>query len=165
MADQFKVAASMTAGDAYDCLPSLLDERSGGCIKLLTTGLIDPDKSLWGARNCRYLGRNLRHPRLKAEQPTASLQRRIEMARRPKIIVAGLSKRIECHFDLAGEYIGAVSTFSIFHPDDDVRALDRVHARLLEPTATAQFVSELGANAMGGGSITMKKKFLENFPY
>ena len=48
-----------------------------------------------------------------------SLVRRVERSTRPKVLVAGLSKDVEAFFDLAGEYMGAVSTFSIYHAADD----------------------------------------------
>lgn len=153
----------MAAADAYDCLPNIIEAERGTGLKLLTTGLIDPCTSLWGIRNCRYLKRNFRHPRLE-KGSTRSLYKRMERASRPKIIVAGLSKRIECLVDPDGEYIGAVSTYSIYHSKDDVKELRRLCDLLLEPETTNRFRAELGANAMGGGSITMKRSFLENLP-
>ena len=35
---------------------------------------------------------------------------------------------------------------------------------LLDEAASRRFVAELGANAMGGGSITMKREWLRAFP-
>jgi hypothetical protein len=61
----------------------------------------------------------------------ATLQRRLQQARRPKVIVAGLAPRLECFLDAEGDFAGAVSTFAIFHRDDDVPALRELTAALL----------------------------------
>lgn len=160
--DLFFVSASMTTGEAYDVVPHLVDEEQSDCLKLVTTGLIDPDKCLWGTERCRYLKRDFQFPRVRpgADLPK-SLQKRLSKACRPKIIVAGLSKRVECFFDRNGEYVGAVSTYSIFHSTDDVTRLRRLADHLLSDWATDRFRQVLGANAMGGGNTTMKKDFLE----
>ena len=165
VADQFEVTASMTAGDAYDCLPNVVDSQNGPGPKLLTTGLIEPEQSLWGTQDCRYLKHKFQHPRLQPSSTTRSIQKRIARAKRPKIVVAGLSKSIECLLDEVGEYIGAVSTYSIYHPKDDIEALRRLCQHLLRTETTTAFHDELGANAMGGGSITMKRTFLEDLPF
>lgn len=163
--DHFEVSAGMTAADAYDSLEWLQDDPVGAGQKLLTTGLIDPGEHRWGSRTCRYLGRKVAHPRLNLEASTASLKRRLAKATRPKIIVAGLSKRVEPYLDLQGEFMGAVSTYVIHHAADDVAQLSALQNHLLTAGVSRRFTDVLGANAMGGGSITMKKSFLENLPW
>lgn len=161
----FEVCASMTTGDAYDVKPFVVDESVGEGKKLITTGLIEPNESLWGKSACRYLKSDYQHPRITASDDlTKSLRRRLEKASRPKILVAGLSKVVECFVDAEGECIGAVSTYSIFHPQDDVAALKRLCDFLLTEGVSARFKAELGGNAMGGGNTTMKREFLEALP-
>lgn len=164
--DIFEVTASMTTGDAYDVVSAVIDEADGESPKLVTTGLIEPGFCLWGQTTCRYLKRDYDHPRVLASASlTKSLQKRVARSHRPKILVAGLTKRIECFLDRGGDYIGAVSTYSIFHPDDNVAELEALCDQLLSDRATQRFRSVLGGNAMGGGNITMKKTFLAAFPY
>jgi hypothetical protein len=164
--ETFEVMASMTTGEAYDLVPFVVDTQSGRAPKLVTTGLIDPETCLWGTVNCRYLKRDYQFPRVdgSSEMPN-NLRKRVRRSARPKIVIAGLAKRIECFLDREGEYIGAVSTFSIFHPEDDQGALEDLCAELLEDSCTRRFTAELGGNAMGGGNITMKKSFLAGLPY
>jgi hypothetical protein len=164
--DVFEVTASMTTGDAYDVVPSVVDDEHGSSPKLITTGLIEPGFCLWGQTKCRYLKHDYEHPRIDgAGALSKSLQKRLARSRRPKILVAGLTKRIECFLDEKGEYVGAVSTYSILHPDDDVVELERLCQQLLSEQASERFRAVLGGNAMGGGNITMKKTFLAAFPY
>jgi hypothetical protein len=165
LADRFVVEASMTAKDAYDAIPALLDEEHGEEPRLLTTGLIDPDRNLWGVAPCRFLGQTYRFPRLRrGAHLSRSLHRRATQAARPKILVAGLSSVVECVLDRRGEYIGSVSTYSLFHPQDDLGALEELCAWLLSPGVTERFRVVLGANALGGGNTTMTKDFLRTLP-
>ena len=166
LSERFEVAASMTTGDAYRVKPHVRDGEAGEGLKLVTTGLIEPDRCMWGEWTCRYLKDDYQRPVVPvgvSDYPPA-LVRRLERARRPKVIVAGLTARIEAFVDRGGEFTGAVSTWSIFEPTDDVEALEWLCAVLLSDEATRRFRMEVGGNALGGGNITMKKAFLRGFP-
>jgi N-6 DNA Methylase len=165
LGDHFDVHASMTTGEAYELRPFLIDHATGKSMKFVTTGLIDPNKCLWGDTRCRYLGSDYTHPRVPACDSGRSLTARLRKSRRPKILVAGLTKRIECFFDERGEYVGGVSTFSIYHPTDDHAALRRLCKYLLSHAVSQQFIAELGANGMRGQHITMNKRFLQQLHY
>jgi hypothetical protein len=155
----------MTTADAYDLLPHLTDTRDASGPKFITTGLIDPRACLWGQRPCRYLKRDYRHPRLAlSETLPRTLAKRAATARRPKILLAGLAKRIEAFLDPAGDYIGAVSTYSIHHPTDDTAALAKLLDHLLAPATTDRLIHHLGANGLRGRHITVKKSFLRDLP-
>jgi hypothetical protein len=151
----------MTTADAYHLLPHLIDSQAGPGPKFTTTGLIDPGRSLWGAKTCRYLRHDFRFPRVSpSATPTRSLARRIDQSRRPKILVAGLARRLEAFLDPTGEHLGAVSTFSILHPADDLPTLHRLLDLLLLPPVSQRLVQSLGANGLRGRHITIKKSFL-----
>lgn len=163
LGDSFEVAASMTVSDAYVAARFVRDAPRGPGLKLITTGLIDRDLCRWGTRRCRFLGVMYDKPRLDAstEMP-AALLRRISAASRPKVLVAGLTRKLEAFVDQAGNCIGAVSTFSIFDPDDDVERLKKLCRYLHSEKAHALYLSRLGAYRVGGGDITMRKDFLQD---
>ena len=115
-------------------------------------------------RACRYRGRDWEHPRIPAKGWPRSLQRRVDERRRPKILVAGLSARVEAFLDEEGLYLGAVSTFSIFDPEDSLPRLRALVDYLCSERVSERFRALLGANALGGGNITMKKSFLQLLP-
>ncbi len=165
LGERFQVGASMTAKDAYEAAAAVVDQEHGDEPRLLTTGLIDPGRSLWGQVECRFLGRRLRFPRLPGgSHLSGSLARRIARSRRPKILVAGLSRVVECYLDLRGEYVGSVSTYTLFHPEDDAEALGALCERLLSPEVSERFRVALGGSALGGGNATMTKDFLRTLP-
>lgn len=164
--DVFEVAASMTTAEAYAVKPFVTDSARGRGQKLLTTGLIDPGKTFWGLEDCRYLGTRVRYPRITAmESMPASLQRRLRSSKRPKVLVGGLGSRVEAYLDAHGQCQGAVSTYSIFHPENDLEALGKLSELLNSPEVSERMRLELGANALGGGSITIKKQWLRDLSF
>lgn len=164
--DHFDVAASMTTGDAYAIKEFLIDDESEPGQRLVTTGLIDPGLCLWGVDRCRYLKDIYNFPRLPfSEKLPGTVARRLEKSRRPKILVAGLSKVLECFLDLDGTHIGAVATFSIYHPADDIDQLKALVDIIHRPVESVRLARELGASRMGGSSsITVTKDFLKSIP-
>jgi hypothetical protein len=84
--------------------------------------------------------------------------------RRPKVLVAGLSTQVEAFLDANGTHLGAVSTYSILHPEDDAKALRDLCDRLNSDAAAERLRQELGATALGGGRITLTKRFLKELP-
>ncbi len=165
LSDRFEVRASMTASEAYAIADALDDRAHGDGLALVTTGLLDRARCLWGERPCRYLGRTLLHPRLvSSEALPASVRRRMEHARRPKLLVAGLGRRIECALDPHGAWLGAVSTWTITHPHDDLAALHALMAWLHGDAVHTRLHTMLGATALGGGSVTVTRRFLDAIP-
>ena len=171
--DRFEIWGSMTTGMAYDLLPFVREEqdvpapskKEPPLLRLITTGLIDPGVCHWGDRECRYLKRRFDRPVINEQDhlpPT--LRIRLERVRRPKILVAGLSMRVEAFLDREGICAGAVSTYTIVQSADDVAALQRLCKYLNSDDVTSRLQHELGATAMGGGRITLTKEFLRRLP-
>ena len=164
--DEFDVSASMTTGEFYDCR-EFLDDGSPSMdgIPMITSGAIDPGLVKWGQKNSRILGRDYLSPQLQraAFEDGSPLKRRRERAERPKILIAGLAARVEAVF-LEKPSQGAVSTLTITHPHDDVKALEAL-SDLLNSDWVSLFLRHiLGANALGGGNITISKDFVRNLP-
>lgn len=169
LGDSFDVFASMTTGMAYDLIPFVVEQADAPEKKLLrfvTTGLIDPGICRWGRKVCRYLKKQYQRPVIRMPDDLPAIVRtRLDKVRRPKVLVAGLSNRVEAYFDERAKHCGAVSTFTIVHPEDDADALAQICEYLNSPDATAHLQRELGAHAMGGGRITLSKDFLRNLPF
>src|SRR5207302_1119925 len=113
LGERFEVTASLTVAEAYALRPFVRERPGTGRHRLVTTGLIDPEVCLWGHRRCRYLGVDFNHPAvIAAAGMPRGLRRRLTRSRRPKVLVAGLSKRVECFLDVDGRCFGTVSTFT-----------------------------------------------------
>ena len=165
LGDHFEITASMTTGEAYAIRDVLHDAATGPGWRLITSRLIDPDHCRWGEVECRYLGHSRQYPRLsQSDALPASLQRRLLAARRPKLMLSGLCRRFEAYLDANGTDIGAVSTFVIYHPQDDVDALMRLRDWLHGAEANTWLRDELGAASVGHGYMTLKKRVLRELP-
>ena len=164
LGDVFDVAASMTTQIAYDILPFIEDRSDTRWPRLVTTGLIDAYQCLWGTRRCRYLKRDFTHPVVRPDKALpARVTKRLSITSRPKVLVAGVAGpqyRLEAFVDAQGEYCGAVSTYTILHPNDDRRALESLCTYLNSASVAGLVRSVLGAAAMGSGLLTIKKDFL-----
>ena len=164
----FEVVAGMTAGMAYDLRPFLVDADDPGDLRprLLTTGLIGAGRSRWGERTCRYLKADYGRPviDLRPDMP-AALRRRVETMDRPKLLVAGLSQGLRALLDADGRCRGAVSTFAVLHPADDLDALRRLGDLLHDAATGLRLQRDLGARALSSGRITLTKRFLRDLPF
>ena len=112
----------------------------------------------------RYLKRDYRYPRW----PTGISSRVVASARdkqrRPKILVAGLSKVIEAVLDAEGELAGVVSTHVVVPIADQDRALLRLLAVLNSAVFSFMYFERYGAKQMSGGNCTIGKTELLSTP-
>lgn len=160
LGDVFDVSAGLTTGQAYALVPFVRERRAARRGRLVTTGLIDPDVLHWGRRLCRFLGRDYLHPAVSSAGLPDDLRRRFAKARRPKLIVAGLSRRVECVVDADGACLPSVGTFAAWHAQNDVVQLRRLADWLHSADAARLWRDELGANAVGGGDTVTTRAFL-----
>ncbi|MBL8826506.1 MAG: N-6 DNA methylase [Planctomycetaceae bacterium] len=165
LGEQFTITAGMTTGEAYQIREHLHDDPAVDTLRLITSRLIDPDACRWGQVACRYLGQTYTHPTLVAHPSFPhSLQRRLDASRRPKLLVAGLANRLEAYVDEMGRDLGAVSTWTIFHPHDDLVALRQLCTWLHSSPIHDWLRAELGAASVGHGYMTITKHALRRLP-
>lgn len=98
------ISDGCSRSDAYRLVGLVNDGAEEAGFKLLNTGTIDPYTSHWGQKECRYLGKRYRHPWIDSADLTDMLPRRAAQAASPKLLLAGLSARMECFVDSDGSY-------------------------------------------------------------
>ncbi|NDJ36666.1 MAG: N-6 DNA methylase, partial [Chloroflexi bacterium] len=104
------VTAGMTVDESYRADAVTQDGEPGpNHARLITAGLIRRGEMLWGRKMCRFHRRDYRRPVVPLE---ALSPRRRAQAHRPKIIVAGLAKRIRAVVD-DGPSVGTSGTVVI----------------------------------------------------
>ncbi len=82
--------------------------------KLINSGTIDPYTSLWGDKKTQYIKSSYKAPVVENDELNKLLPRRFIQANSEKLIVAGMSKRLEVLYD-SGEYIAGKSTTIILN--------------------------------------------------
>ncbi len=110
------VSGAFTVGEAYRLVDILQDLPEPGCFdpdkhfKFVNTGTIGQGMTLWGRHPMRYLGKRYINPVIHKDMFRESMPRRCAQSDQPKIIIAGISKRIRCFFDEKGHYAAGKST-------------------------------------------------------
>ncbi|MHA1252765.1 MAG: Eco57I restriction-modification methylase domain-containing protein [Candidatus Helarchaeota archaeon] len=118
--EYFEVIGAATVSESYKIKEKIreLNERIKGkkYIKFINTGTIDKYVSLWGHIKTKYIKNKYNRPVLLDEDLKKLYPKRYEQARRKKIIIAGISKELECFYD-TGNYLAGKSTVIILEKE------------------------------------------------
>ncbi len=86
-------------------------------LRIVNSGTIDRYLLLWGRKPLRYLGQSYLHPVIDRSDLKQISPRRLAQATQSKIIVAGMTQKLECAFDPRGDILAGKST-SVILPSD-----------------------------------------------
>ena len=95
-------AAHRAGGNGCETMPHT-------AVPVVNTGTLDPHRIRWGERPMRYLGRSYLHPRVSLTALAREMPSRARQVVTPKVVVAGMTRRLECVFD-SGRVLAAKST-------------------------------------------------------
>ncbi len=149
-------AAQKIVGQLVDQTNDELETLTDGC-DFITSGNIDRYEVLIG--NVRYLKRTYVRPKLSlaASELTAAKRR---MFGSPKIVVAGMSRRLEAAWDHAGLALG-VQVFALSDCRlDPFYVLALLNSKLL----SYLFATRFAAKRLGGGYLAINKGQLTQLP-
>jgi len=160
------VCDGATTAEAYDLRDALREATDDelndpGSIRLVNSGTIDPFTTLWGARSTVYLKRRLARPVIDREALARIAPRRLVQADRPKVVVAGLCRRIEA-VALSGGWLCAKSAVLIL-PREGV-CPHALAAYLNAPTTTALHRAVFSGRSLGRGALHIAPRQLERLP-
>ncbi|MBX9788971.1 MAG: Eco57I restriction-modification methylase domain-containing protein [Pirellulales bacterium] len=155
------VVGAATVSEAYQIQSLILEgTRDDARLRFVNSGTIDRYSILWGFRPCRYLGRSLNYPILTPTTERNLPANRRRQGRMPKIIVAGMTKRLECVADVEGRYLAGKSTTVVFS-EHDLRLI----LGILNSSLVAYFYAqEFGGNRLQGGYLRIGPPQLRNVP-
>ena len=156
------VHGAATVAEAYELAPLIRDAGTAapGDLRVVNSGTIDRYVNLWGIRPMRYLGNSYVHPVV----PHGAVNRlppvRLRQARTPKIIVAGMTRVLECIADLTGALLPAKSTTIIESDADLCWLLGILNSRLMG----FYFLSVYGGDRLRGGYLRIGPPQLRTLP-
>jgi hypothetical protein len=156
-----EVLGAATVSEAYEIQPLIENgSNSAKSLKLINSGTIDRYHSLWGTKECRYLGKSFLHPVVSTAQVSKLPVKRRAQADSPKIIIAGMTKVLECYPDVKGEYLAGKST-SIVRSNLDIRYLAALlNSRLM----SFYYDTVFGGNKLSGGYLRIGPPQLAALP-
>ncbi|MCK4798488.1 MAG: Eco57I restriction-modification methylase domain-containing protein, partial [Spirochaetes bacterium] len=105
------IMGAATVGEAYKLkeIVTEMNEMDGEYKKLVNSGTIDPYKYLWGNKKTQYIKTSYSKPVVENKKLNQLLPNRFKQANNKKLIIAGMSKRLEVVYDY-GECIAGKST-------------------------------------------------------
>ena len=152
------ITASSTVSEAYELI-KYIEDNSKGSLKLVNTGTIDKYVFLWGHKLTKYIKRSYKYPTINDEYFKNKLNRKIQSLN-SKIIIAGMSKEIECVLDKGGIVAGK-STIIVRGNDQLLRILTGYLNSSL-----ASFFLKYNYNSlqMAGGYLNITPSIISSLP-
>lgn len=153
------VVGSATVSEAYMIKNILFDsDVSKDSLKVINTGTIDPYKSLWGIKAMQYLKGKYLYPRVSICDLAQISEKRLNQASSEKLIVAGMSSRIEAVYD-EGNTLGGKST-TIILGNDLKFLLGLINSKLVSFAVNILYHSI----KMAGGYLNIGTREIESIP-
>lgn len=156
------ITGAATVSEAYKIKDVLIDkENQKDSFKLINTGTIDPYQSLWSVKKTQYIKHNYEYPRVKYADLKSINEVRFNQSRTPKIIIAGMSNKIEAYFDKKGEYLAGKSTTIII---DDIEQL-KYYYGLLNSKLISFYIDKVYYSLkMAGGYLNISTSLIKSIP-
>jgi hypothetical protein len=152
------VSGAATVSEAYEIAPLIADGASG--LRLVNSGTIDKYQFLWGLKHFRYLKSAYLKPTISGENLKELPEKRLTQAHTPKIIVAGMTKELECGLDARGTYLAGKSTTVIFWGGDLRYLIGLLNSRLIDFFYNTMF----GGDKLSGGYLRIGPPQLKQIP-
>lgn len=152
----------------YGMVPAVGDHSSGP--RLITSGLIDPGRSLWGERPVKFAKQRFDHPRIDLTKLDQKMGRWATKRLVPKVLVANQTRVIEAVCDPLGEWLPAVPVVAIY-PYQGNTALSamatawEIAAVLTSPVSSAWVWHRSAGTGMSASSVRLGPVVLADLPW
>lgn len=118
--EKWNVFGAATVSEAYKVKEVIFDSQEGDSLRMVNTGTIDPYVSLWGIKPMQYIKGKYLFPRVNNDDLLKISKTRLDQSLSKKIIVAGMSSRIEAIYDEGGVLAGKSTSIIL---GDNLKAL------------------------------------------
>lgn len=126
---------------------------------LVTSGLIEPGRCLWGERPVRFAKQQYTAPRVALDRLTPALQRWATTRLVPKILIANQTKLIEAVHDPAGEWLPSVPVITCLTEQPE-----RVLAVLASGAANEWVHHHAAGSGLSAASVRLNPRLLASIP-
>ena len=156
------VHGASTVSEAYQ-FAEIIEDASPGVdyrLRVVNSGTIDRYADLWGKKRMRYLGSSYDRPIVSLSMEEELPKNRLSQASSPKIIVAGMTKILECIGDFEGTILPGKSTTVIETEVDMYWLLGILNSDLV----SHYYVSEFGGDRLQGGYLRIGPPQIKKIP-
>jgi hypothetical protein len=158
-----EVLGAATVAEAYE-IEGIIEEGDdvsmSDALRMANSGTIDRYSLLWGHREMRYLGSKYLRPIIAAADRARLPRVRAEQARTPKVIIAGMTRRLECATDLAGEFLAGKSTTIVMSEVNLLFLLGILNSSVVD----FYYATEYGGNRLQGGYLRVGPPQVRTIP-
>ena len=153
----------------YGMIPAVGDHDDGP--KLMTSGLIDPGRSLWGRRPITFAKTQFDRPRLDLSELDAKMLRWARDRMVPKVLIANQTKIIEAVADPNGSSLPGVPVVSAYPLGTDqsgrdaVRTTWEIAAVLTSPIASVWAWHRSAGSGLSADAIRLGPVLLADLPW
>jgi hypothetical protein len=154
------ILGAATVAQAYEIKPLISNSDTGKQLKVINRGTIDRYHSLWGKKALRYIKSSYLHPVILRNNIANLPPTRKDQANQEKIIIAGMTKVLECYLDGYGEYLAGKSTTIIMSQIDLHYLLGLLNSKLM----SFIFKSMFSGNSLSGGYLRIGPPQLKVLP-
>jgi len=160
-----RVNGAATVAEAYALQPLIQAWQPDDVpyLKLVNSGTLDRYRICWGEKRLRYLGASYLQPVVAGQQIEQLPPIRRQQATQPKILVAGMTKRLECALDATGTVLAAKST-SIIQTDQSELDLRYLLGVLNSHLMQVYFTHYFAGNTLQGGYLRVGPPQLRQLP-
>lgn len=126
---------------------------------LITSGLIEPGRCLWGERPVRFAKQRFEAPRVALDRLSPTLQKWAAARLVPKILIANQTRVIEAVHDAAGQWLPSVPVITCVTAQPD-----RVLAVLASPGANEWVQQHAAGSGLSATSVRLNPRLLAALP-
>ncbi len=141
----------------YGLVGAVGDDEAGP--PLITSGLIEPGRSLWGQRSVRFAKQYFAAPRVAVERLSPALQKWAAARLVPKILIANQTKVIEAVHDVHGEWLPSVPVITCVTAEPE-----RVLGVLASDAANEWVQQHAAGSGLSATSVRLNPKLLASIP-
>ncbi len=160
------ILSGCTVGEAYEIKEKLLDKKSESkkFFKLINSGTIDPYTSFWGHFRTQYIKGSYEYPSIKDTDLKNISEKRYIISLEKKLIIANMTKGIECFMDDSGEYLAGKSTSIILTGKGDL-PLEYLQGIINSKLINFFILIFFNSLKMSGGAINFGPQQLSMIPF
>ena len=148
--------------DQYYGLVGAVSDTADGP-RLITTGLIDPGRCVWGERPTRFAKQRFEAPRVDRSLLAPFMQRWADRCLVPKVLVATQTRVLEAVVDEDGEWLPAVPVIRLI--PNRPEALWLLSAVLTSPVASALLAAESVGSGLSATTMRVSQRTLGLLPW
>ena len=164
--DICKIISACTVNESYKMKEIILDKKNMDIddFKFINSGTIDPYKTLWGKKKTQYIKKQYLYPSININKLKKISNERANITNAEKLIIANMTKGLECFYDKKSNYCAGKSTTIILKGKKNY-SLKFICAILNSKLINFFVLIYFNSLKMSGGAINFGQEQIKKLPF